>query len=192
MAEEKLTSRAEDFSEWYNQLVIRADMADYAPVRGCMVVKPYGWALWENITSWLDAEFKKTGHVNAAFPTLIPLSFFEKELGAEWPELLDQLAGNGAALAFQLGEGEPPALLVLAGKDEKQVGKAFALAWRVVEDELTRQGAKGAVKRTTSGGVERVSVGEAVHAARVGPTVLVSNKADALAAAIEHAKTTEE
>ena len=51
MAEEKLTSRAEDFSEWYNQLVIRADMADYAPVRGCMVVKPYGWALWENITS---------------------------------------------------------------------------------------------------------------------------------------------
>jgi len=54
-------------------------MADYSPVRGCMVVKPYGWALWENITSWLDGEFKKTGHVNAAFPTLIPLSFFEKE-----------------------------------------------------------------------------------------------------------------
>jgi prolyl-tRNA synthetase len=79
MAEEKLTSRAEDFSEWYNQLVLRADLADYSPVRGCMVVKPYGWALWENITAWLDAEFKKTGHVNAAFPTLIPLSFFEKE-----------------------------------------------------------------------------------------------------------------
>src|SRR5215217_5581298 len=79
MAEEKLTTRAEDFSEWYNQLVIRADLADYAPVRGCMVVKPYGWALWENITSVLDAEFKKTGHVNAAFPTLIPFSFFEKE-----------------------------------------------------------------------------------------------------------------
>jgi prolyl-tRNA synthetase len=79
MAEEKLPTRAEDFAEWYNQLVIRADLADYTPVRGCMVVKPYGWALWENITSWLDAEFKKTGHVNAAFPTLIPLSFFEKE-----------------------------------------------------------------------------------------------------------------
>ena len=79
MAEDKLPTRAEDFAEWYNQLVIRSDMADYAPVRGCMVVKPYGWALWENITSWLDAEFKKTGHVNAAFPTLIPLSFFEKE-----------------------------------------------------------------------------------------------------------------
>ena len=79
MAEDKLPTRAEDFAEWYNQLVLRADLADYAPVRGCMVVKPYGWALWENIKSWLDAEFKKTGHVNAAFPTLIPLSFFEKE-----------------------------------------------------------------------------------------------------------------
>ena len=79
MAEEKLPTRAEDFAEWYNQLVIKADLADYAPVRGCMVVKPYGWALWENITAWLDTEFKKTGHVNAAFPTLIPLSFFEKE-----------------------------------------------------------------------------------------------------------------
>ena len=79
MAEEKLPTRAEDFSEWYNQLVVKSDLADYSPVRGCMVVKPYGWALWENITSWLDGEFKKTGHVNAAFPTLIPLSFFEKE-----------------------------------------------------------------------------------------------------------------
>jgi len=79
MAEDKLPTRADDFSEWYNQLVLKADLADYAPVRGCMVVKPYGWALWENITSWLDKEFKATGHVNAAFPTLIPLSFFEKE-----------------------------------------------------------------------------------------------------------------
>ncbi len=79
MAEEKLPTRAEDFAEWYNQLVVRADLADYAPVRGCMVVKPYGWALWENITAWLDRAFKETGHVNAAFPTLIPLSFFEKE-----------------------------------------------------------------------------------------------------------------
>ena len=79
MAEEKLPTRAEDFAEWYNQLVLKADLADYAPVRGCMVVKPYGWTLWENINAWLDKEFKATGHVNAAFPTLIPLSFFEKE-----------------------------------------------------------------------------------------------------------------
>lgn len=79
MANKTLPGRDEDFSEWYNQLVIQSEMADYAPVRGCMVVRPYGWALWENISAWLDAEFKKTGHVNAAFPTLIPLSFFEKE-----------------------------------------------------------------------------------------------------------------
>ena len=105
MAEEKLTTRAEDFSEWYNQLVIRADMADYAPVRGCMVVKPYGWALWENITSWLDAEFKKTGHVNAAFPTLIPMSFFEKEkdhVEGFAPELAVVTHGGGEELEEKL------------------------------------------------------------------------------------------
>ncbi len=79
MANKTLPGRDEDFSEWYNQIVIQSEMADYAPVRGCMVVRPYGWALWENISAWLDAEFKKTGHVNAAFPTLIPLSFFDKE-----------------------------------------------------------------------------------------------------------------
>ncbi|MGA7194789.1 MAG: proline--tRNA ligase [Anaerolineales bacterium] len=101
MAEEKLPTRAEDFSEWYNQLVLKADLADYAPVRGCMVVKPYGWALWENITSWLDAEFKKTGHVNAAFPTLIPLSFFEKEkehVEGFAPELAVVTHGGGEKL----------------------------------------------------------------------------------------------
>lgn len=105
MAEEKLTTRAEDFSEWYNQLVVRADLADYAPVRGCMVVKPYGWALWENITSWLDAEFKKTGHVNAAFPTLIPLSFFEKEkehVEGFAPELAVVTHGGGEELEEKL------------------------------------------------------------------------------------------
>ncbi len=79
MAEEKLPTRAENFAEWYNQLVLKAELADYAPVRGCMVVQPYGWALWENITAALDKRFKETGHVNAAFPMLIPMSFFEKE-----------------------------------------------------------------------------------------------------------------
>jgi prolyl-tRNA synthetase len=105
MAEDKLPTRAEDFSEWYNQLVVRADLADYAPVRGCMVVKPYGWALWENITSWLDAEFKKTGHVNAAFPTLIPMSFFEKEkehVEGFAPELAVVTHGGGQELEEKL------------------------------------------------------------------------------------------
>jgi prolyl-tRNA synthetase len=105
MAEDKLTTRAEDFSEWYNQLVIRSDMADYAPVRGCMVVKPYGWALWENITSYLDKEFKATGHVNAAFPTLIPMSFFEKEkehVEGFAPELAVVTHGGGVELEEKL------------------------------------------------------------------------------------------
>ena len=105
MAEDKLPTREENFSEWYNQLVVRADLADYAPVRGCMVVKPYGWALWENITSWLDAEFKKTGHVNAAFPTLIPMSFFEKEkdhVEGFAPELAVVTHGGGEELEEKL------------------------------------------------------------------------------------------
>lgn len=75
----KLTSRDENYSEWYNQLVLRAELADYAPVRGCMVVRPYGWALWENIQAALDRRFKETGHVNAAFPLLIPESYMTKE-----------------------------------------------------------------------------------------------------------------
>ncbi len=79
MAEDKLPTRNENFSEWYNQLVLKAELADYAPVRGCMVVRPYGWAIWENMTAALDWRFKETGHMNAAFPTLIPMSFFQKE-----------------------------------------------------------------------------------------------------------------
>jgi prolyl-tRNA synthetase len=101
MAEDKLPTRAEDFSEWYNQLVLRSDLADYAPVRGCMVVKPYGWALWENITAALDKQFKETGHVNAAFPTLIPMSFFEKEkehVEGFAPELAVVTHGGGEKL----------------------------------------------------------------------------------------------
>ena len=79
MAEEKLPKRSEDFAEWYNQLVLRAELADYAPVRGCMIVRPYGWALWENIQQALDRRFKATGHQNVAFPLLIPKHFIEKE-----------------------------------------------------------------------------------------------------------------
>jgi prolyl-tRNA synthetase len=101
MAEEKLPTRAENFAEWYNQLVLKAELADYAPVRGCMVVRPYGWALWENITAALDKEFKATGHTNAAFPILIPLSFFEKEkehVEGFAPELAVVTHGGGEKL----------------------------------------------------------------------------------------------
>ncbi len=101
MAEEKLPTRNENFSEWYNQLVLRAELADYAPVRGCMVVRPYGWAIWENMTAALDWRFKETGHVNAAFPTLIPMSFFEKEkehFEGFSPELAVVTIGGGEKL----------------------------------------------------------------------------------------------
>ncbi len=101
MAEEKLTPQSENFSEWYNQIVQKADMADYAPVRGCMVVKPYGWALWENIQQALDQRFKASGHVNAAFPLLIPMSFLEKEkehVAGFSPELAVVTHGGGAEL----------------------------------------------------------------------------------------------
>jgi prolyl-tRNA synthetase len=101
MAEDKLPSRSENFAEWYNQLVLKAELADYAPVRGCMVVRPYGWTLWENMQAGLDRRFKETGHVNAAFPTLIPLSFFEKEkehVEGFSPELAVVTHGGGEKL----------------------------------------------------------------------------------------------
>jgi len=101
MGEEKLPSRSENFSEWYNQVVLKAELADYAPVRGCMVVRPYGWALWENIQQALDLRFKATGHVNAAFPLFIPLSFLEKErehVEGFSPELAIVTIGGGEKL----------------------------------------------------------------------------------------------
>ena len=74
-----LTNRDENYSRWYNDLVIKADMAESSAVRGCMVIKPYGYAIWEKIQSELDRMFKATGHVNAYFPLFIPKSFFSRE-----------------------------------------------------------------------------------------------------------------
>lgn len=76
---EKVTPRSEDFSRWYTDVVQRAELADYSPVRGSMVIRPYGYALWENLQGALDGMFKETGHQNAYFPLLIPLSFMQKE-----------------------------------------------------------------------------------------------------------------
>src|SRR3989442_10910361 len=106
---DSLPSRQQDFNEWYNQLVLRADLADYALVRGCMIVKPYGWALWENIQAALDRRFKATGHVNAAFPLFIPKSFLEKEkqhVEGFSPELAVVTIGGGGALGGPVG-GRP-------------------------------------------------------------------------------------
>ena len=76
---DKLTPRSQDYSAWYNEVVQRAELADYSPVRGSMVIRPYGYALWENIQGALDRRFKATGHVNAYFPLFIPMSFLQKE-----------------------------------------------------------------------------------------------------------------
>ncbi len=75
----EITSRSADYSQWYNDLVIKGELADYSAVRGCMVIKPYGFALWENMRDTLDKMFKDTGHVNAYFPLFIPKSFLSKE-----------------------------------------------------------------------------------------------------------------
>ena len=75
----ELTKRAENYSQWYNDLVVKADLAEQSPVRGCMVIKPYGYAIWEKMQQQLDKEFKKTGVQNAYFPLLIPKSFFSRE-----------------------------------------------------------------------------------------------------------------
>jgi prolyl-tRNA synthetase len=120
MSEQKLPTRAEDFNEWYNQVVLRAELADYAPVRGCMIVRPYGWALWENIQAALDRRFKATGHLNAAFPLLIPKSFLEREaahIEGFSPELAVVTIGGNKEL-------EEP--LVIRPTSETVIGHAYA------------------------------------------------------------------
>jgi len=120
MSDLKLPSRSADFSEWYNTLVLRAELADYAPVRGCMIVRPYGWALWENIQQALDKRFKETGHVNAQFPLLIPRSFIEKEkshVEGFSPELAVVTHGGGEEL-------EEP--LVVRPTSETIIGYAYS------------------------------------------------------------------
>lgn len=74
-----ITSKNEDYSQWYNDIVIKADLADHSDVRGCMVIKPYGYSIWEKMQSVLDQKFKDTGHSNAYFPLFIPKSYFSKE-----------------------------------------------------------------------------------------------------------------
>ena len=76
---QKLTPRSEDYSKWYNELVVKADLAEQSAVRGCMVIKPYGYAIWETIQAELDRRFKEQGVKNAYFPLLIPKSFLSRE-----------------------------------------------------------------------------------------------------------------
>src|SRR5690606_12665630 len=120
IADDRLVSQEEDFNEWYNTLVLKADLADYGPVRGTMIVKPYGWALWENIQRALDSRFKATGVENAAFPLFIPMELFRKEavhVAGFAPELAVVTHGGGKEL------GDP---LVVRPSSEALVNQAFA------------------------------------------------------------------
>lgn len=107
-------ARAEDYAEWYQQVVRAAELAENSPVRGCMVIKPWGYALWENIQEALDAMFKATGHVNAYFPLFIPLSFLEKEA-----EHVEGFAKECAVVTHHRLEVGPEGGLVPAGELEE-------------------------------------------------------------------------
>ena len=130
MADPALPSRTGDFAEWYNQVVLRADLADHAPGRGCMIAKPYGWALWELMQQALDRRFKATGHVNAGFPMFIPKSFLDREqahVEGFAPELAGVTVRGGAPPAEALG-GYAAILLKASGHpapDRNKVGAAI-------------------------------------------------------------------
>ena len=99
--DKKLTTRAADFSAWYNELVLKAELADYSPVRGCMVIRPRGYGIWERMQHQLDTMFKDTGHENAYFPLFIPESFLHKEaqhIEGFAPELAVVTHGGGKKL----------------------------------------------------------------------------------------------
>ncbi|MER2598301.1 MAG: proline--tRNA ligase [Caldilineales bacterium] len=101
----KITPRSEDYSRWYLDIIREAQLAENAPVRGCMVIKPYGYTLWEAVQAGLDRRFKETGHVNAYFPLLIPKSFLEKEkehVEGFAPELAVVTIGGGEQLTEPL------------------------------------------------------------------------------------------
>ena len=76
---DQITKRSENYSQWYSDLVVKAELAEQSPVRGCMVIKPYGYAIWEKMQRILDTKFKETGAQNAYFPLLIPKSFLSRE-----------------------------------------------------------------------------------------------------------------
>jgi len=107
-------TRAEDYPEWYQQVVRAADLAELSSVRGCMVIKPWGYALWENIQRALDQMFKDTGHVNAYFPLFIPLSYLEKEAAH-----VDGFAKECAVVTHHRLEAGPDGRLVPTGKLEE-------------------------------------------------------------------------
>ena len=123
----EITPRSEDFSRWYLDIVRRAELADYSPVKGCMVIRPYGYAIWELIQQAFDAEFKKTGHVNAYFPLFIPESLLHKEA-----EHVEGFAPQVAYVTHAGGE-ELEEKLVVRPTSEAIIGTMYAKwiqSWR--------------------------------------------------------------
>jgi prolyl-tRNA synthetase len=119
VSQQGVTPQSEDFSRWYTDVVQKADLADYSPVRGCMIIKPYGYELWESIKNGLDRRFKATGHQNAYFPLFIPESFLKKEaehVEGFSPELAVVTIGGGKQL-------EEP--LIIRPTSETIIGWAF-------------------------------------------------------------------
>jgi prolyl-tRNA synthetase len=123
----EITPRSEDFSRWYLDVVRRAELADYSPVKGCMVIRPYGYAIWEHIQRMLDARFKETGHVNAYFPLFIPESLLTKEK--------DHVEGFSPQVAWVTrgGDEELEERLVVRPTSEVIIGTMYAKwvkSWR--------------------------------------------------------------
>ncbi|MGD9161925.1 MAG: proline--tRNA ligase, partial [Desulfobacteraceae bacterium] len=107
-------TREENYPEWYQQVIKAADMAQSSPVRGCMVIKPWGWAIWENVQKHLDRMFKETGHVNAYFPLFIPLSYLQKEA-----DHVEGFAKECAVVTHHRLEAGPDGKLVPSGQLEE-------------------------------------------------------------------------
>jgi len=128
--DKKLTTRAADFSAWYNEVVLRAELADYSPVRGCMVIRPNGYGIWERMQRALDDMFKATGHVNAYFPLFIPVSFLEKEaahvegFAKECAVVTHHRLESRNGKLVPVGELEEP--LVVRPTSETIIGASFA------------------------------------------------------------------
>ena len=111
---DKLTSRQEDYSKWYNELVVKADLAEQSAVRGCMVIKPYGYAIWETIQAELDRRFKERGVKNAYFPLLIPKSFFSREA-----EHIEGFAKESAVVTHHRLKKDPNGKGIIVDPDSK-------------------------------------------------------------------------
>ena len=106
--------RLEDYPEWYQQVIKAADLAEVSPVRGCMVIKPWGYSIWENMQGVLDGMFKETGHVNAYFPLFIPMSYLEREA-----EHVEGFAKECAVVTHHRLEPDPEGGLRPAGELEE-------------------------------------------------------------------------